>query len=293
MTVPSQRVFILGAGRAGLGLARALRAAGVDVVGTHGRHAQDAPDRVTAGALPDEIRSATTVLVTVRDAQLEGALAELGAAPLAPHAVVLHASGSADPRNLASLRGAGHPVGTFHPRVPLADPVRAPRLLHGSWIGIDGDEAARAAARELAARLGARTLEIPRGEKGRYHAAAVIASNFPAVLLSLGEDLMAASGLDRESSRAALRGLFAAAARNLEGHATPAQALTGPIVRGDVETVRRHLEALAPHPEALASYRALSIAAVRLARETGADLTALEEIGNLLEARRERVEWVG
>jgi predicted short-subunit dehydrogenase-like oxidoreductase (DUF2520 family) len=278
----SQRVFILGAGRAGLGLARALRLSNVDVIGLHGRHAVEAPVRVTAGTLPAELCEATTVLVTVRDAQLEGALAELASARLAASAVVLHASGSAEPVNLAALRAGGHPSGTFHPLVPLADPERSPELLRGAWIGIDGDEPACDAARELAARLGAQTLEIPPGEKSRYHAAAVIASNFPAVLLSLGEDLLAAAGLPREPARAALRSLFMAAARNLDSDATPAEALTGPIIRGDVDTVRRHVEALAPHPRALAAYRALSIVALGLAREAGAAPDALDRIGVIL-----------
>jgi predicted short-subunit dehydrogenase-like oxidoreductase (DUF2520 family) len=255
---------------------------GVDVVGLHGRHAAEGPERVTVGALPAELRDATTVLVTVRDAQLEGALAELASARLAGGAVVLHASGSADPANLGALRARGHPAGTFHPLVPLADPEHSPELLRGAWIGIDGDEAACDAARELAGRLGAHTLDIPPGEKSRYHAAAVIASNFPAVLLSLGEDLLAAAGLPREPARAALRSLFAAAAHNLESDATPAEALTGPIVRGDVETVRRHVDALAPHPRALAAYRALSIVALGLAREAGVAQDVLARIGIIL-----------
>ncbi|HJU64607.1 MAG TPA: DUF2520 domain-containing protein [Gemmatimonadaceae bacterium] len=236
---------------------------------------------MTAGPLPPEVGQATTVLVTVRDAQLEGALSEIETAPLARGTVVLHASGSAEP-NLGALRAAGHPSGTFHPLVPLADPDRAPELLRGAWIGIDGDEPACGAARELARHLGAHTLEIPPGEKNRYHAAAVIASNFPAVLLSLGEDLLAAAGLPREPSRAALRSLFANAARNLDSTATPAEALTGPIVRGDIETVRRHVEALAPHPRAMAAYRALSIAALGLAKEAGVSQDVLDRIGTIL-----------
>jgi prephenate dehydrogenase len=115
-------VFVLGAGRAGRGLSRALRASGIDVIGLHGRRVELEPDVVTAGPLPGTLAGASVVIVAVRDGQLDEALGELAGAPLAAGAVVLHASGSAEPRGLTALRASGHPCGTFHPLVPLADP---------------------------------------------------------------------------------------------------------------------------------------------------------------------------
>jgi predicted short-subunit dehydrogenase-like oxidoreductase (DUF2520 family) len=278
----SARVFILGAGRVGTGLARAMRAAGVEVVGLHGRRAQPDPDRITGGTLPPELARATVVYVTVRDAQLEETLSALATAPLAPGTVVLHASGSAEPAALDALRARGYPAGTCHPLLPFVDPARAAANLRGAWFGVDGDAPARAAAREIATALGARALEIPPGEKVRYHAAAVFASNFPALLMASGEKLLATIGLPPDDARQALMPLFAAAAENVRERPS-AQALTGPIVRGDVETVRRHLAALASTPELLALYRSLSSAAIPLAREGGADPARLAEIGALLD----------
>lgn len=278
----SDRVFILGAGRAGRGLARALRASGADVVGLHGRRARDAGDeRITAGAIPDAIRQADVVLVTVRDEQLEGALRELAGAALAPEAVVLHASGSAVPRALDELRRRGHPSGTFHPLVPLADPERAPALLRHAWIGVDGDARAVAAGERLATRIGAHTLRIPPGEKARYHAAAVFASNFPTVLAAIAGRLLREAGVGDDEAWRALHGLMSAAVANLEGR-DPAAALTGPVVRGDVETIRRHLDALGADPAARDVYVALTRAAVALARTAGADARRLSAIERLL-----------
>ena len=280
MSAPA--VFILGAGRVGTGLARGLRAAGVDVVGLHGRRPVEGPDRITGGPVPEAIARAGVVLVTVRDAQLDDALTTLAGAPLASGAVVLHASGSAEPAALEALRKQGHPAGTFHPLLPFADPARAAASLRGAWFGIDGDAPARTAGHALATALGARTLEIPPGEKVRYHAAAVFASNFPAVLMASGEQLLTGIGLTREDARQALLPLFLAAVENVRARPS-AEALTGPIVRGDVETVRRHLAALTADPELLSLYRALSRAAVTLAREAGADGAKLAEIEGLLE----------
>jgi predicted short-subunit dehydrogenase-like oxidoreductase (DUF2520 family) len=279
----AEHVFVLGAGRAGRGLARALRASRIDVVGVHGRHAVAGAEPVSAGELPESLSRATTVLVTVRDAQIDAALGQLArSARLAPGAVVLHASGSADPEGLAALRAEGHPAGTIHPLVPLADPERAPATLRGAWIGIDGDALARAAAGRLAHALGASTVEIPAGEKARYHAAAVIASNFPAVLLSLAERVLADAGFAPDAARRMLHPLFMAAAENLRTRTGP-EVLTGPIVRGDADTIRRHLDALRDEPDVLAAYRALTRAALPLAREAGTEGRGLEEIGRLLD----------
>jgi predicted short-subunit dehydrogenase-like oxidoreductase (DUF2520 family) len=278
----SSAVFILGAGRAGQGLARALVASGVDVVGLHGRRADPAAHvPITAGPLPPSLASADTVLVTVRDAQLEGALATLVGAALARLAVVLHASGSIDPAALAPLRAAGHPCGTFHPLLPFPDPLRSAARLRGAWIGVDGDGAAVAAATELATRLGTHVLSIPRGAKPRYHAAAVIASNFPTVLWAVAERLLRDSGIDATAARGAVLTLMSSAVDNLAG-AAAGDALSGPVARGDAATVRVHLAALEADPAAREAYRVLSLEALALAREAHGDAEGLRAIGALL-----------
>jgi len=278
----SERVFVLGAGRAGTGLTRAFRMSGVAVVGLHGRHVHEGPDPVTAGTIPATIATATVVLVAVRDAQIDDALRELLEAPLAPDAVVLHASGSAEPAMLDQVRAHGHAAGTFHPLVPIADPLRAPQQLCGAWVGIDGDERAKTASRDLAAALGCHVFDIPPGQKARYHAAAVIVSNFPAVLLATGDRVLAETGIPAEAAEQALRALFLAAIGNLRRQ-HGAVSLTGPILRGDVDTIRRHLVALADDPGALEVYRSLSRALVDLASDAGTDADRLQAIRAMLD----------
>ena len=278
----SERVFVLGAGRAGTGLTRAFRMSGIPVVGLHGRHVHEGPDPVTAGTIPATIATATVVLVAVRDAQIDDALRELLEAPLAPDAVVLHASGSAEPAMLDQVRAHGHAAGTFHPLVPIADPLRAPQQLCGAWVGIDGDERAKTASRDLAAALGCHVFDIPPGQKARYHAAAVIVSNLPAVLLATGDRVLAETGIPAEAAEQALRALFLAAIGNLRRQ-HGAVSLTGPILRGDVDTIRRHLVALADDPGALEVYRSLSRALVDLASDAGTDADRLQAIRAMLD----------
>jgi predicted short-subunit dehydrogenase-like oxidoreductase (DUF2520 family) len=277
-------VFVLGAGRAGRSLARALVVAGVDVVGLHGRQTDlSATPPVTGGSLPDTLGSAAIVIVTVRDAQLGDALRQLANAALRPGAVVLHASGATDPSEAALLRVLGHAVGTMHPLVPLANPERAADVLRDAWIGVDGDSPAIAAAAALAVRLGAHALTIPPGEKPRYHAAAVFAANFPVVVAALAERLLEEAGVSEGEARAATVGLMGAAVSNLES-GRPHDVLTGPIARGDVASVRGHLTALEHDAPALAAYVTLSRAALTLARERGTSAERLAEISAALDA---------
>ncbi|GAC1516535.1 MAG: hypothetical protein NVS1B4_12000 [Gemmatimonadaceae bacterium] len=256
-------VFILGAGRAGRGLARALRASGLEGVMVHGRRPSDEDD-VTAGPIPVRVAEATMVVVAVRDNQMEAALAEIEHAPLAPGCVVLHMSGCGDPSGLTSLRSRGHPCGTFHPLVPIAVGAKAVASFRGAYVGVDGDPRAIASATSLAQRLDARTLTIPAGQKATYHAAAVIASNFPVVLAAIAEALLVATGIALPVAREVVRSLIDGAVANLQGRSA-AEALTGPAVRGDKATIAAHLDTLQAEPNIRELYRLLTNAAQTLA----------------------------
>jgi len=282
----SERVFIVGAGHVGVGLFRAFRAANVEVIGLHSRRHSSVA--TSSGSFPATIGDANAVIVAVRDYQLDGVLSDLvetttssGRRRLASGTVIVHTSGGAEPELLSQLEGTGLSGGTFHPLVPFANPDRAPELLRRAWIGIDGDDPARAMSRRLAGHLGARTLEIPPGTKSIYHAAAVISSGFPVVLEAVASNLMADAGIPERSAQQAVHSLMEAAIANTAG-APPESVLTGPVVRGDVDTVHRHLQALRHNPEARALYRRLSFAAVEIAKRRGVDPEKLAEIQRLL-----------
>jgi predicted short-subunit dehydrogenase-like oxidoreductase (DUF2520 family) len=282
----SERVFIVGAGQVGVGLFRAFRAAHVEVVGLHSRRHSSVA--TSSGQFPAAIGDANAIIVAVRDDQLDDVLADLvdasapaGRRRLASGTVVVHTSGGAEPELLSRLADMGLSGGTFHPLVPFANPERAPELLRRAWIGIDGDDPARATSRRLAGHIGARTLDIPPGMKSIYHAAAVISSNFPVVLEAVASNLMAEVGIPERSAQQAVHSLMEAAISNTAG-ASPESVLTGPVVRGDVDTVQRHLHALRHNPDARALYRRLSFAALEIAKRRGADPARLAEIQRLL-----------
>jgi len=279
----SERVFIIGPGHVGRGLFRAFRASGVEVVGLHGKR----PSAVatSSGEIPRTASQANVVLVCVRDPQLDNAIQEVAAAAkdgrVSRDTVILHTSAIAEPAGLLALSSAGFPGGTFHPLVPFSDPDVSAELLRKAWIGIDGENAAKNASRRLAGHLGARTLEIPPGRKPAYHAAAVISSNFPVVLASVAGHLLHDIGIPDASAYQAVDSLMSGAIANIK-QSMPDDALTGPVVRGDAETVGKHLRALEGMEPAREIYRALSNAAVEIARQRGTDARKLAAVGAML-----------
>jgi predicted short-subunit dehydrogenase-like oxidoreductase (DUF2520 family) len=281
----TERVFIIGPGHVGRGLFRAFRASGVDIVGLHGKR----PSGVTSssGNIPAEVARANVVIVCVRDTQLDAAVEEVQLAAsdgrIQRGTVVLHTSAIAEPRRLLELGQSGYPGGTFHPLIPFSDPDISAELLRKGWIGIDGENAAKNVSRRLAARIGARTLEIPAGGKPAYHAAAVMSSNFPVVLASVAGRLLHDIGIPDSSAYQAVESLMSGALTNMK-QALPDDALTGPVVRGDAETVGKHVRGLQDHASALGVYRALSSAAVEIATRRGTDAKKLAAIAGILRA---------
>ncbi len=245
----SDRVFIIGAGNVGRGFSRAFRASGGVVVGLHARVPGDEATSSGAGVYPASMSDANVILVAVRDGAIDAVcrgLADLERehhGRIAHGAVVLHTSGTAEPASFGMLRQLGIDTGTFHPLVPFATPERGAQLLKDAWIGIDGDANACAAARRLAAAMGARTVNIPPGHKALYHAAAVMASNFPIVLAGVASRLLADAGVAERAAEQVVQSLMHAAVENL-AHGSPAEVLTGPVVRGDVTTIAAHRSAL-------------------------------------------------
>ena len=210
----------------------------------------------------DAVQQSPAILVAVRDGQLDVALDELRDRDgVRTDAVVLQVSGSAEPAARERIAAMGVHYGTFHPLLPLIDPALASFRLQGSVIGIEGDAAAHDVAARLAMRLGATTIEIPRAERAAYHAAAVIASNFPVTLAALAEGLLSRIGVDS----------VAASVENLAAAPRALDALTGPIARGDVATVRAHATALHGTRPYHDVYEVLSRATLALMRERGDD----------------------
>ena len=234
MTDRPTSVRIVGAGRAGGSFAAALTAAGWQVDLVHHDH-------------PDPGAGADLVLSCVPDA----AVARLAAGwPVHDHVVVAHCAGSLGLDVLAP-----HPmVGSVHPLVSLPDPVTGAQRLQGAWFGVAGHPWMRS----VVAALEGTAVSVADEDRAVYHAAAVVASNHLVALMGQVQRLAAAADVPLDAFVALAQGSLSNVAAT-----DPATALTGPVARGDWDTVQRHLDAIGP--EERDAYRALAEQAARLA----------------------------
>jgi predicted short-subunit dehydrogenase-like oxidoreductase (DUF2520 family) len=237
------KVFVIGPGRVGTALAWGLSAAGEDVLGLHGR-----------ALLPPALGEAEAVLVAVPDPEIPGVGAALaGSGRVGAGAAVLHTAGALGP---SALGAVPHP-GTFHPLQTF--PGSAPPPLRGVPFAIAGDARALFVGRTLAERLGGVAIEVPEEARALYHAAAVLACGQVAALAGAAAEALArAANVSEAEALRLLAPILAETARNLGTLGLPA-AMTGPVARGDVQTLRRNAEALARvRPELAAIYEALA-----------------------------------
>ncbi|HEX9761964.1 MAG TPA: DUF2520 domain-containing protein, partial [Acidimicrobiia bacterium] len=229
------RLIVIGPGRAGGALALAAADAGHLIVGVLARQPGQVfgPDLDWDRSLPE----ADIALITVKDeaipevvSRLEGRLGNV--------AVAAHVSGFVPTTVLNPLQQEGVAVGGFHPLQSLPDPERGARALAGSFAGIGGDPLAIDALTHLAGSLGMTPFRLDDAARPAYHAAAAAASNFVVTALAVSSDLYQSVGVDPAVARPLVERAMANA---FEGG--PASALTGPISRGDIETVIGHLTA--------------------------------------------------
>jgi predicted short-subunit dehydrogenase-like oxidoreductase (DUF2520 family) len=258
-----KEIAVLGAGKTGSAVARLLREAGLHIAAVTTR-SQATADRAavfigsTAGADSgvtlagtDNVSAACLgdiVLVTTNDDSVAAVVAEVAAAGgFRPGQLVVHMSGALRLEALATAEAAGATVGCVHPLQSFATAEDAVRLIHGSSFGITPGTGGREPLEALVAVLGGSAAVVADGAKSLYHAAAVVASNYLVAVEDLAVQLLVSAGFSEEDALGALQPLVAGTADNVR-RLGPTAALTGPIVRGDIATVRGHIEALRELP---------------------------------------------
>ena len=282
-------VVIVGPGRMGLALGAALKNSGaVERLIFYGRGMEPPPhplfDGIDAAEYrvgPQAIASGTSILILAvpdgRLAEVAYDLSRAGEGP--PGCVVLHLAGALSTEALAPLHAVGYAVGSMHPLQAIADPWHSGDRLIGAAYAIAGERAAVNAARRLVNALEGLPLVIAPTSRPLYHASAVIASNYLIALLAFSVRLMMDAGVSESDSIEALLPLMKGTLDNLE-HLGVAHALTGPIARGDADTVRLHLTRLSPHDRGL--YCDLGLELLRVARAAGLDSEKADDLEALL-----------
>ena len=281
------RIGFIGAGRLGTALAMAMDSAGLHV------HAVASAKAASAEAVAARLQrchsmpaqqladACTLVFITTPD----GAIAATAAAlHWRADCGVVHCSGATSvDESLAHALACGAAIGGFHPLQTFADAQAAAKALAGSTITIEARDAALDACLvALAERLTCSVNRLPPGHRARYHAAAGYGSQFVNVLFAEAARVWAGWGASEADTVRALLPMVRGTLAAIEA-AGIARGMPGPVSRGDVETVAKHVDAMsAVGPETLASYRLLCDRTVDLAlqrqsidAETAARLRAI------------------
>ena len=268
-TLNQRRLSIIGPGRAGTAIAKALANKGWVISRVAGRsieHAQPLAEKLGAAACsaadvgigvdliiistPDAVISETALIVAER--------AEHGA-------LLIHLAGATGIEALEGVRSTRPDLvlGSLHPLQTLSDDTAFEKV-QGAFCAVEGPQEIE----ELAREIGLTPFSVLPANRSAYHAAAVVASNHLVALMGQVERLASSAGVPFEAfaplSRAAIEAAF------ISG---PASALTGPVSRGDTETIEAHLRVM--DPSEVAVYKALARDALRL---SGRDDAALEEM---------------
>ncbi len=271
------KIVLIGPGRLGQAVTCLLADAGYPVAAVISRD----PDRALSAARFVGNRDAATtdlararegdiVLLTLPDDFLAEAALQLRTNGwLAPDAVLIHFSG----RHPAAILNQGSAPAvlalSLHPLQTFADAVAGLRNLPGTPFSVEGEESLLPLGETLVEAMGGRPFRIRSEQKPLYHAAACVASNYLITLTAAAGQIMAACGFSEEEALKLLTPLLKGTGRNLIT-LNPKQALTGPIARGDVQTVASHLEAMADLPNELRDiYRVMGKATVKLALQKG------------------------
>jgi predicted short-subunit dehydrogenase-like oxidoreductase (DUF2520 family) len=267
-------VSVIGTGRLGTVLAKALSADGYRIKSLVARRLQSARN---AAALLDEqpdtfaankigfLPQADLFLISTPDDRIASVATQLSRLDFDRKPVVLHTSGALSSDVLSPLRTKGWSTGSIHPLLSISDPQTS---IDGAFWCVEGDPRAVRLGKRIVRDLGGTSFSIRSAEKPLYHAAAVMTSGNVVALFDVALEMMVRSGLTRKTARSILQPLLASTVRSLETK-DPADALTGTFSRGDVETVKRHLAALKNHGlvDALEAYRLLGKRSLKLTKD--------------------------
>ncbi len=285
MPAAKLKLGFIGAGRAGTGLATGFAHAGGDVVAVASRSiasAQALVKRVRGAraCAPQEVADrADLVFLTVPDDAIERVASSIR---WRAGSACVHCSGAADLDALKKAAADGALTGGFHPLHMFGEPGESPDALAGCAIALAGPDALLEKLERLARSLGAKPLRLPEGGRALYHAAANFSGAFVIALVQETIALWKKLGIAEADALAALLPLLRGTVDNVE-RLGAAGGLGSAVARGDVGTIRRHLDALAESaPDSLELYRILSLRTIPLALakgtlkpETAKEITAL------------------
>ena len=266
-------VGVIGAGRLGSSLAQAMAGAGYDVAAASTRrpeHARWLANRMPGANVTNDAQEVANAADAVFICVDDGSIASVcDSVQWRGGQSVIHCSGAQPLSVMAAAAEQGTVTGGFHPLQTFPGPDMAGRF-SGIAFGIESRSADLTGwLTSLAHDLGGTTVVVSEEVRAAYHASAVMACGLLTGLVGLSADMWSSLGVDRRRAVELLTPLVSSTVEGIGERGIPA-AITGPYVRGDIDTVRMHIEAThRASPTTGRAYAALALAALPYAVEQG------------------------
>jgi predicted short-subunit dehydrogenase-like oxidoreductase (DUF2520 family) len=265
-------IAIIGAGRLGTSLACALSKKGfvIDAFSCRSKaSAEESRTKIGQGtATTDNIQAASKgeiVFITVPDDGIERIVQELTASPLNwEQKFVFHCSGLLSSLVLDPLRSKGAHTASVHPCFSFPRKQSNQSLFEGIFFALEGDEFAVSEAKEVVQKIGSSHFMIRAEDKACYHTACSLASNLSVVLFYTALSLLSKCGIEEDEAKKVLGPLLEGTLHNVN-KIDIFDAFTGPVARGDLTTIKKHLAELKIFPKARQIYVDLTKQALEMA----------------------------
>lgn len=263
------KIGIVGAGKVGTTLGKYLSHAGIFVTGFYSRSKESADEAATfAGTkayqqLTELIRDSDVLFLTVPDGAIGQVWQEIAGMSLGGM-IICHFSGSLSSHVFSDMQNTGASGVSVHPMYAFSDKFTSYQQFHTAYLTMEGQEPGLTAMRQLFQELGHTVYTLRSEDKMKYHAAAALASNAMLGLVQTSLEILEECGFDQ---RAALELLTPLVQGNISSMLEKGcvEALTGPVERNDIQTVRKHLEVL-QGSQAESIYRSLAPTLLQLAK---------------------------
>lgn len=277
------KIGIIGAGKVGTTLGKYLSIHGKDVTGFYSR-TQESADKAatfaeigTYSSIHGLVKENDVIFITTPDGVISQVWEELLQQDISNH-IICHFSGSLSSHVFSGREEAGALGISMHPMYAFSDKFHSYEQFHTAYLTLEGDPEAVTVMKSMWEELGHHVLTLKAQDKIKYHAAAAMASNEMLGLMQASIDVLSECGFSEEDSMALLTPLVQGnIASMLEKGCV--NALTGPVERGDAQTVQKHLQAL-EGSKAGKIYQSLGSTMVELAvrRNPDRDYTAIQTL---------------
>lgn len=218
--------------------------------------------------LPSFAAASEVIFITTGDDQISAVINQLlQTACLTKHHTLIHTSGALSTDLFDPLLTSGCGLCSLHPIMSFSDPLTASKNLKQTVFTLEGNQQGRIAAQKILAITGNPYSVIDKNDKVLYHAAACILSNYLVTLIDSGFELLKTTGIAEDEIIRAFMPLITATLGNIEKSGT-VNALTGPLVRGDENTINKHIKALKTQaPEFLPLYQTLGLTTIEMIKD--------------------------